>query len=168
MPRPPLPVGTSGRITVYELGERRYRARTRYRDYDGVTRPVERVGASRTAAENNLRAALRDRGHSNLDGEITADTKMTTVAELWFRDIEESDRAIRTKITYRESWDRHLVRAVGQLRLRDMRVSRVDRIVVSCGSVRATARPNTPRSSCPASSVWPSVMTPSKRTRYAS
>ncbi|MFC4949969.1 site-specific integrase [Pseudonocardia sp. GCM10023141] len=51
------------------------------------------------------------------------------VAELWLRDIDDSDRALRTKITYRENWQRYLKSVVGELRLRDMRVSRVDRIV---------------------------------------
>ena len=129
MARPPLPVGTYGKIKIYEVGPRRFRARTRYRDYDGVTRPVERVGSSRTTAENNLKEALRDRGRTALDGEITADTKVTAVAELWLRDIDDSDRALRTKITYRENWERHLRPALGELRVRDMRVSRVDRIV---------------------------------------
>jgi integrase len=111
------------------VGPRRFRARTRYRDYDGVTRPVERIGTSITAAEYNLKQALRDRGRSALDGDITADTKVSAVAELWLRDVEESDRAIRTKITYRETWVKSLAAAVGELRLRDMRVSRVDRVI---------------------------------------
>lgn len=64
-----------------------------------------------------------------MDGDITADTKVSAVAELWFRDVEESDQAIRTKITYRETWVKSLASAVGELRLRDMRVSRVDRVV---------------------------------------
>lgn len=129
MGRPPLPVGTYGRIKTYELGPNSFRARTRYRDYDGITRPVERVGRSKTAAENNLKAALRDRGRAMLDGEITEDTKVSVVAELWLRDLDDSDRAIRTKITYHENWERHVKPAVGDLRVRDMRVSRVDRIV---------------------------------------
>jgi integrase len=129
MGRPPLPVGTYGRIKTYELGPNSVRARTRYRDYDGITRPVERVGRSKTAAENNLKAALRDRGRAMLDGEITEDTKVSVVAELWLRDLDDSDRAIRTKITYHENWERHVKPAVGDLRVRDMRVSRVDRIV---------------------------------------
>jgi integrase len=129
MARPPLPVGTYGKIKTYELGPRRFRARTRYRDYDGVTRPVERIGTSITAAENNLKAALRDRGRSALDGDITADTKVAAVADLWLRDIDESDLAIRTKVTYRETWRKSLSAAVGELRLRDMRVSRVDRVI---------------------------------------
>lgn len=36
---------------------------------------------------------------------------------------------MRTKVTYREVWERHLLAVVGELRVRDMRVSRVDRLV---------------------------------------
>lgn len=129
MGRPPLPLGTYGAIRVYELGPSRFRARAKYRDYDGVTRPVERVGTSRTGAKNNLNEALRDRGRTAKDGEITADSTVAAVGELWLRDIDESDRAIRTKVTYRDVWNRCLVPAVGALRLRDMRVSRVDRVI---------------------------------------
>jgi hypothetical protein len=97
--RPPLPVGTYGRIQVYRLSWGGFRARVRYRDYDGVTRHIERVGPSRTGAENNLKQALRDRARVSTDGEITAQTKVSRLAELWLRDIDESDRAIRTKLT---------------------------------------------------------------------
>lgn len=129
MGRPPLPIGTYGKIRVYKLGEKRYRARTLYRDYDGVTRPVERVGKSRTAAEDKLRTALRDRGRAALDGEITPDTKVAAVAELWLREVDESDRAARTKLAYRDVWNRVGAPATGQLRIRDMRVSQVDRML---------------------------------------
>jgi hypothetical protein len=69
MGRPPLPVGTYGRIQVYRLSWGGFRARVRYRDYDGVTRHIERVGPSRTGAENNLKQALRDRARVSTDGE---------------------------------------------------------------------------------------------------
>jgi integrase len=129
MGRPPLPVGTYGRINVDKLGPHRFRARAKYRDYDGITRKVERAGASRTAAENNLKQALRDRAHVSSNGEITAWTKVSRLAELWLRDIDESDRAIRTKITYRDVWERCLSSSVGELRIGDVRVSAVDRAV---------------------------------------
>jgi integrase len=129
MARPPLPVGTYGKIKIYELGPRRFRARAKYRDYDGITRPVERVGTSREQTANRLREAFRDRGRTTTDGDITPDTRIAAVAALWLRDIDDSDRAIRTKITYREVWDHCLRTAVGELRIRDMRVSRADRII---------------------------------------
>jgi hypothetical protein len=67
--RPPLSVGTYGSISIapYDTG---YRARTRYRDYDGVTRRVERHGRTKGAAERVLRLALRHRLHVGAEAEI--------------------------------------------------------------------------------------------------
>jgi hypothetical protein len=48
--RPPLSVGTYGSISIAPYGTG-YRARTLYRDYDGVTRRVERHGQTKGAAE---------------------------------------------------------------------------------------------------------------------
>jgi integrase len=48
---------------------------------------------------------------------------------VWLRELDESDRAIRTKGTYRDVWLRHLEPAVGALRLLDARVSRVDAVI---------------------------------------
>ena len=99
MSRPPLPIGTYGEITVTPVRGRRprFRARVRFRDVDGITRQVERVGTSRTAAVNNLRAALRDRQWTPAEGEITAESTIGVVAAVWLRNLDESDRAIRTK-----------------------------------------------------------------------
>ena len=131
MGRPPLPIGTYGEINVTRVPGRRtrFRARARFRDLDGVTRPVERNGASRTAAVAHLRTALRDRQWSAPGGEIAADSVVRAVAAVWLRELDESDRAIRTKVTYRDVWTRHLDGAVGALRLRDLRVSRVDAVL---------------------------------------
>ncbi|HWE91839.1 MAG TPA: site-specific integrase [Pseudonocardiaceae bacterium] len=130
MARPPLPLGTYGRIFTIPLPAGGFRARAKYRDYDGVTRRVERVGVTETAAADNLRIALRDRGRVPSDGDITADTKIKAVAVSWFREINESDLAHRTKVTYREVWDNLLVDVVGSLRIRDIgQVSRVDKVI---------------------------------------
>ncbi|WP_214406382.1 hypothetical protein [Pseudonocardia lacus] len=66
-----------------------------------MTRLVERVGSSRSAAVNGLRAALRDRQWVAPGGEITPDAMVRAVAAAWLRELDESDRAIRTKVTYR-------------------------------------------------------------------
>jgi integrase len=131
MARPPLPIGTHGEMTVAATSGRRgrFRARVRVRDIDGVTRQVERVGTSRAAALNNLRTALRDRQWSAADDEITADSSIAAVAAVWLRELDQSDRAIRTKTTYHDVWMRHLRPAVGALRVRDARVSRVDAVI---------------------------------------
>jgi hypothetical protein len=72
---------------------------------------------------------LRDRARVSADGEITAQTKVSRLAELWLRDIDESDRTIRTKITYRDVWDQCLAASIGELRIEDVRVSGVDRVI---------------------------------------
>lgn len=129
MGRPPLPIGTYGRILTVRLDRERYRAWANYRDFDGITRRVQRFGPTRLAAENRLKEALRDRNRVALDGEITGDTRVRVVAEMWFRELDESDRAMRTKITYRDAWRRSVEPAVGELRLSDLRVSTVDRVI---------------------------------------
>lgn len=129
MGRPPLPPGTYGEVRVYPVAGGTYRAVTNYRDYDGVTRPVERHGKSRTAATRRLKEALRDRARMASGDELTADTKMSEAARLWLREIDESSRATRTKRTYRESWDRNLKDAVGALRVVEMSAGVVDRVL---------------------------------------
>ena len=72
--RPPLPLGTMGEIRCYKLASGKVRARAYYRDYDGITREVERVGKTDTQARNKLKEACRDRGRTDAASEITAST----------------------------------------------------------------------------------------------
>lgn len=100
MGRPPLPLGTRGKIRMCRLPHGGWRAIANYRDYDGITRPVERVGETKAKAVNNLLQALRDRARRSSDGEIKAESKVSFAADLWFRTIDESDKAARTKQEY--------------------------------------------------------------------
>jgi hypothetical protein len=77
----PLAVGTYGHISTSPYGTG-YRARTLYRDYDGVTRRVERQGRTRASAERAVRVALRDRVHVGVGAEITPETKIAVIAKL--------------------------------------------------------------------------------------
>ncbi|MGH3876049.1 MAG: site-specific integrase [Actinophytocola sp.] len=130
MPRPPLPIGTWGKINTYRIGPNTCKAEAKYRDFDGVTRRVGRVGATANKAADNLRAALRDRGKPVTDGEITPDSRFAKVAELWLRDLAESGKATRTKETYTEVWHNLLEPAAAALRVADFRkVSTADRII---------------------------------------
>ena len=61
-----------------------------------------------TTAVNNLKAALRDRRRTPADGEVSADATIRAAAAVWLRELDESDRAIRTKLTYRDVWTRHV------------------------------------------------------------
>ena len=44
MGRPPLPLGTSGKVLFATLPNGRVRARVKFRDYDGRVRLVSKVG----------------------------------------------------------------------------------------------------------------------------
>lgn len=133
MARPPLPVGTYGQIRCYRVATNRYRAMTKYRDYDGITRPVERAGRTATIARDRLRTALRDRGRADAAADITPDTKVAAVAELWFADIEtavaEGRRSPNTARLYRDRLNKQVIPALGELRVREITVARVDRLV---------------------------------------
>ncbi|SFE29963.1 Site-specific recombinase XerD [Actinopolyspora alba] len=131
MPRPPLPLGTHGEVRCYKVAEKRYRARTKYRDYDGTVRHVERMGTSKTGAKENLKQALRDRARSVAGDEVTAASKVVDVAGMWLRELEESDKALRTKRTYRDAWDRDLSTPVGALRVSEVTVSVATRVLRS-------------------------------------
>ena len=133
MSRPPLALGTMGEIRYYPLAGVRYRANANYRDFDGVTRRVERVGRSKAQARTRLKEACRDRGRTDAHADITPDTTVTAVAQLWFEEIQAAvaagDRSPGTAQTYRDRLDNQVIPAIGALRLREVTVSRVDALL---------------------------------------
>src|SRR4051794_19794766 len=139
MGRPPLPVGTAGKIRFQKLGKRRIRARVNVRDYDGETREVTRFGPTQAAAERRLKEALRDRTGPSADGEITADTRLRDAATLWWAEVDESDDlSAQTMEIYERTLSR-ITKALGGLLLREVDVPRADAFIKS---VRANLGPS--------------------------
>src|SRR6266545_4620292 len=127
--RPELPVGTWGKIRREKVGNRRFRARARFRDFDGVTRYVEAWGESGAAAERALRIKLRDRSAPAND-EITADMRITRLGELWLNEVIAEERVTPQTISRYETSLRTAIRpALGNLRIREATVSRLDRFL---------------------------------------
>jgi integrase len=149
MARPPLPIGTHGQIRLYRLAQRRWRARTKFRDHDGVVREVERTGTSRADAEQRLKLAVRDRGRATAAGEITGDTKVAALGTLWLAEINravaQGKRSPTTAHQYRYRFDRHVEGGLGQLRIRELTVSRLDRLVAEVQDRYGTAAAKTTR-----------------------
>lgn len=138
MSRPPLPVGTWGSITVTGTPGR-WRARTRFRDYDGVTRHVERTGPTKGAARNALTAALKDRAAPSGDA-IHADTRLSEVASVWLAERAAEGRlTVNTMRRYREAVEDYITPSIGALRLREATVSRLDRYIKQVASDVGTA-----------------------------
>lgn len=124
MARPPLPLGTNGRIRLYRTTVG-YRARTMVRDYDGRTRQLERNGPTKAAAEAALKIAVRDRGHVGDFAEITPDSRVKDIGESWYAALR--DIAPTTKQAYRDRLDRQIIPGLGALRIRELTVGTVHR-----------------------------------------
>src|SRR3954452_20611270 len=119
MGRPPLPLGTMGEIRTYRLPSGRVRAITNYRDFDGRTRRLERVGKSEAQARARLKEACRDRGRTDAASDITPDTTVAAVAEEWFTEIRAAvavgERSPGTERAYRDRLDNQVLPALGRV-----------------------------------------------------
>ena len=130
MARPPLPLGSYGKITSWPVGAG-WLSRAKFRDFDGVVRMVKRSGKSKAGAERALRAALAERQAPAKEGQVTPDTRFRKVAELWFAEVERAvdsgQRSPGTLDTYRYVYRAHVQPALGELRVREVTTPAVDR-----------------------------------------
>jgi integrase len=126
MGRPALALGTFGVLRFYRT-HNGWRVRTLVRDFDGVTRHIERRGRTRNAAEQALKKALRDRAHSAANDEITAFTKVRILGELWFTELGGNGLSPNTIQLYRDRLDRQVIPSLGGLYVHELTTSVVDR-----------------------------------------
>jgi hypothetical protein len=107
------------------------RAVARFRDFDGSTRLIERTAGSATAARHRVKEAARDRGRTDSASEISAETRVSTLAEAWYGEllVAAGDRSPTTAQLYRDRIDNQVLPAIGGVRLREVTVSRVDRLL---------------------------------------
>ncbi|MFI5729178.1 tyrosine recombinase XerC [Kribbella sp. NPDC051587] len=125
-----MPIGTAGKIGFLTIRKGRVRARVQFRDYDGVTRAVTRYGSTRAAAERRLKEAVRDRVGPT-GGDVTADTKIRDLAEVWRSELMASGLSDGSKQTYERDLDRKILPAMGELTVREARVPRCDAFLTS-------------------------------------
>ncbi|MBN9100934.1 MAG: site-specific integrase [Pseudonocardia sp.] len=130
MARPPLPLGSYGKIKTWQDGGA-WIARAQFRDFDGVVRMVKRRAVSKAAAERALRAALVERQAPGKVAEVSPSTTFGKVADLWLAEVERAvdagTRSPGTLDTYRSILRRHVRPALGQLRVREVTTPVVDR-----------------------------------------
>jgi integrase len=133
MGRPPLSIGTMGEIRYSRLPGGKVRALAYYRDFDGVTRQIERTGKTEAHARNRLKEACRDRGRTDAGATITPDTTVRAVAEEWSSEVQVAvaagERSPGTEQAYRDRLDNQILPALGALRLRELSISRVDTLL---------------------------------------
>lgn len=124
-----MAIGTWGNIKIKKIGEvggkPRYQARTRMRDQDGVTRQVSATGATKTQADQALKAALARRKTPVGDGQMTPQTRYGDLVEQWLRKVS-TDNAKTTYDTYRRVMRTVVLPRFGQLTIAEITAQRVD------------------------------------------
>lgn len=138
MPRRPTPTGTHGAVNTRALVDGTWypkekvpagvkptlwSASTRFADADGVNRPVKRHGASETKAKAALETACAERIGSNASA-LAPDTRFHEIAALWLKRVKVNEKGT-TYDTYRRWLNGRIVPALGEVRLRELDVARL-------------------------------------------
>ncbi|WP_445258197.1 tyrosine-type recombinase/integrase [Nocardioides aurantiacus] len=131
MARPPLPIGTFGTITTKEVRPGVYRARTRFRDFDGVTREIKGTGRSAAAAVRELKVKIADRSAPSGDL-IGPDMRISQVADIWLSLYRAEQRSEATTANeYQRIIENVISPAIGNIRLREATAGRLERLIRS-------------------------------------
>lgn len=127
MARPPLELETWGRIRRTTVGGKPT-AVCRYRDSDGITRPMQRQGRTGAEAERNLIKALKKRLAPAGD-DLTRDATIRQAAMQWLALKQDEGKAIATIRRYTDITNRIIVGGIGDVRLGELTVPRADRFL---------------------------------------
>lgn len=127
-----LAPGEWGEVSVSRSADGLYRARARFRGFDGVRRDVERVARTEWAARSELNTALVERARRGL-GSLGGNDTFAAAAALWLERMERlarlGQRSPATVETYTRQLNGHVIPALGALRLRELTTPLVDRFV---------------------------------------
>lgn len=133
MPRRSLELGAWGEVSIQPVADGGFRARARFRDFDGVVRLVERRGESQRHAQMALLEALRERTRRGPAMGLQGSDTFATAAALWLARVEKladlGQRSPGTVETYKRQLESHVLPALGKLRLRELSTPLVDRYV---------------------------------------
>lgn len=143
MARPPLPIGSWGKISRKEVDPGIWRAMARFRGFDGKTRQVEKrvPGKNGAAAERALVAEFLDRANS-VGADITRESRISAVVPLWWAEQTDKHLADRTVDRYTDVVDNFILPGVGGLRMREATVPAIDRFLkaLSMSSGKSNAK----------------------------
>jgi hypothetical protein len=134
--RPPLRIGARGKITRKYLGGGVWMAQCRYRDSDGVTRRVRRLGPPDEhdkhgkLAEDALIEALIERRPPSGHDAISLDTLVMNLVDQHIDRLAEDGRSGRTLDTYRYDAGK-LAKIMGGVRVGEATPPRIDAAIRS-------------------------------------
>ncbi len=144
MPRPPLQLETWGKIRRTVV-DGKPTAVAYYRDSDGVTRKMQRSGRTGAEAERNLVAAMKARLAPSSD-DLTRESRLRDLAEAWYAEsASEGNLAQGSLNTYRRSIDTIVLKGLGEVRLHEATVPRVDRFLKAVTARNGAAQARTAR-----------------------
>ena len=129
--RPPLRIGQHGKIVREYLGGGVWLARCRYRDSDGVTRRVQRLGPPDEhdkhgkLAEDALIAAIAERRPPSGSDAVSLDTLVMSLVDQHLQRLAEDGRSVRTLDTYRYDAGK-LAKFIGGVRVGEASPARLD------------------------------------------
>jgi integrase len=113
----------------------------RFRDYDGVTRKVEAREATGAKAERLLISRLQARRSVATD-DVHGNMRLSKLAEVWWEEFLDLNRANNTVKRYREVLDDHIIPGLGSLQVYECTVNALDRFLkaVRTNTGAATAK----------------------------
>jgi len=141
MGRPPLPLGTFGKVLFAIKPNGSVQARAKFRDYDGRVRLVAKEGPTRAAAERRLKAELVTRQTPAGSGAIASSMRVGELADAWLA--ASHDWSTGTERTYRSVVRNQVKPAIGQLRIREVTAGVVSRAL---GTIAASSGPSAAKS----------------------
>lgn len=118
MGRPPLLVGTFGKVSFMRRDNGTIQARAKYRDYDGRVRLVSKSGSSRAAAERSLKEELTHRQTPASSGATSSGTRVDELADVWLA--FPHGWSTGTQRTYQSAVRSQIRPALGALRIAEV------------------------------------------------
>ena len=150
MARQALALGAWGEVSAQPVAGGGFRARARFRDFDGAVRPVERWEATEREARTALERALHERARRGPHAGLRASDTFETAAELWLSRVKRladlGQRSPGTVETYERQLVAHVLPALGRLRLQEISTPLVDRYVTDMREMVGPATGRTCRS----------------------
>jgi integrase len=121
-------LSTFGTINTVKVASGRYRAFTRFRDWDGETRQVSATGSSQNEAATALKVDLAARMHvGGSDDSLTADSPFSSLAAAWVEDLlMDVDRADSTKEIYQRELSSLVLPFFSNFTIREVAVGRIE------------------------------------------
>jgi len=126
--RPRTPIGAHGAISVTDLGDGQWRARTRFRFEDGRLRQVERFDTSGPKARRKLLAALTTIKATS-SGTINQHTPLRRLAERYMENKRSGGVAPTTLAAYDRTINKIIVPAIGDLAVLEATPERLQRFM---------------------------------------